>query len=558
MSVPDHLQSSFARRTAAAGRHGRDSLAKRYRRLRERLFFITQIALSAAVAWFIARDVLGHTQPFFAPVAAVVALGFSFGQRLERAVQIVVGVAVGVLIGDIAVAIIGSGYWQLAVIVFSAMAIMTVVDGRVLPTTQAGVQSAMVTILVAAPDQALSRWIDAVVGGGVALIAATVTPATPLRRPREHTAEIVEEASDLFSETTISLRERDLDRAKRALDRARASEESLLTLESLADDGLSVIRSSPFRRHHLPAVQEIADLLVPLDRAMRNLRVLVRRATIALRQGEVVPKGYLDMVDELAQITAGMAEDLRARRLPDGHRSALYELGEMTTYVTSRPTLSSEVIRAQVRSIVLDLLMVSGLSFDEAFQGIPTSYSLEGDGDLLPGFVDDHHADDPDDDEPGEHDGSTPESRAEVRDRDHDDDHARDAHREEGRREEARRRGDAGEGERGEQGGHAARDLVGRASITLGEDASREPAPARDVLAVEEADETGSGRSDGVDEDRETEQDEAAERTEDVRGRGDSPGRLDPAEESGIVDSRSIGAQERRREDDRTSRRSEA
>ncbi|GAB49546.1 FUSC family protein [Mobilicoccus pelagius] len=402
MPHPSELQDALARRTVAAGRRGRDSLAKRYRRLQERLFFITQIALSAAIAWFISRDIIGHTQPFFAPVAAVVALGFSFGQRIERAVQIVFGVAVGVLIGDVAVSIIGSGYWQLALIVFSSMAIMTVVDGRVLPTTQAGLQSAMVTILVAQPDQALSRWIDAVVGGVVALLASTITPASPLRRPRQHTAEIVSEMSELFAETTASLRERDLARAERALARARDSEEALATLESLADDGLSVIRSSPFRRRHLPAVQEIADLLPPLDRAMRNLRVLVRRATIALRQGEVVPKGYIDMVDELAQITAAMAEDLQDRHLPDGHRAAMYELGEMTTYVTSRPTLSSEVIRAQVRSIVLDLLMVTGLSFEEAFAGIPTSYTLGGDeGDYLPDFVLDGADHDSDDDPDG-------------------------------------------------------------------------------------------------------------------------------------------------------------
>lgn len=397
MPHASELQDALARRASAAQRLGRESLRKRWTRLRGRLFFITQIALSAAIAWFIARDILGNPQPFFAPVAAIVALGFSFGQRLERAVQIVFGVAVGVLIGDVAVAIFGSGYWQLVLIVFSAMAIMTFVDGRVLTTTQAGVQSAMVTILVAQPDMALSRWVDAVVGGGVALLAATITPATPLRRPRQHTAEIVSEMSTLFAETAGSLRDRDLARGMRTLSRARDSEESLTTLASLADDGLSVIRSSPFRRRHLPAVQEIADLLVPLDRAIRNLRVLIRRATVALRQGEQVPKGYIDMVAELADITAAMAGDLRARRLPDGHRAALYELAEMTTYVTSRPTLSSEVIRAQVRSIVLDLLMVSGLTFDEAMDGIPTSYSLDGDGDVLPGFVDDPHVHDRDD-----------------------------------------------------------------------------------------------------------------------------------------------------------------
>ena len=116
-------------------------------------------------------------------------------------------------------------------------------------------------------------------------------------------------------------------------------------------------------------------------------------------------------VAELAEITEAMAGDLRARHLPDGHRAALYELAEMTTYVTSRPTLSSEVIRAQVRSIVLDLLMVSGLTFEEALEGIPTSYSLVGDGDTLPGFVDDPHADHHSEPEPEPEHRDDPEGR---------------------------------------------------------------------------------------------------------------------------------------------------
>ncbi len=385
MPHTSELYAVAARRAAAARRRGRASLQQRWRRLRERLFFITQIAVSAALAWFIAGRVLGHPSPFFAPVATVVALGFSFGQRIERAVQIVLGVAVGVLVGDLVVWVVGSGYWQLALIVFASMAIMTLVDGRVLTTIQAGLQSAMVTILVAGPNQAFSRWIDAVVGGLVALVAATITPAAPLRRPRQHTSEIVRDVSDLFAETTAALRERDLGRATAALDRARDAESMLDTLKSLADDGLAVIRSSPFRRGHLPAVQEIADLHEPLERAMRNLRVLIRRATIALRQGESVPKNYIDMVSELADVTAGMADDLGRRELPAGHRAELYRLAEATTYVTSRPTLSSEVIRAQVRSIVLDLLMVSGLPFEEAMIGIPSSYSLHGEEDEILG-----------------------------------------------------------------------------------------------------------------------------------------------------------------------------
>ncbi len=368
------LADEFAPRVA---RRGAASLAGRFQRLRSRAFFIVQCGVSAAIAWFLAAHVFGHPQPFFAPVAAVVALGQSFGQRLERVVEIVAGVAVGVFVGDVIIHTIGTGYVQLAVIIVVAMALATLLDAGVLLTTQAGVQSAFVVMLLPAPGAAFSRWTDAVIGGAVALAAATITPASPLRKPRLHAAAIVEEIADVLDDAAGALRSRNIDDADAALQRARDSESALSTLQDLADDGLAVVRSSPFRRRQLPGVQRIADLLVPLDRAIRNIRVLVRRAGVAIREGEDVPKAYIDLVDDLAAATRDMAAELAQRQLPVTARAELRDLAERTTVVSAHPSLSSEVIRAQVRSTVVDLLMVTGLDHEEALAYVPASYTLE-------------------------------------------------------------------------------------------------------------------------------------------------------------------------------------
>ena len=55
------------------------------------------------VAWLIAADLLGHPTPLFAPIAAVVSLGTSYGQRLRRVVEVTIGVAVGVFVADLLV-----------------------------------------------------------------------------------------------------------------------------------------------------------------------------------------------------------------------------------------------------------------------------------------------------------------------------------------------------------------------------------------------------------------------------------------------------------------------
>lgn len=383
------------------GARSRRSLSDRLGRLRRRGFFIVQCAVSAAISWFIAREILGEAQPFFAPVAALVALGFSFGHRIERVVQIVLGVAVGVFVGDAVVAFLGSGYWQFVLIIVAAMSLTTLLDAGVLTTTQAGVQAAIVTILVAAPGQAFSRWTDAVLGGGVALLAATITPASPLRRPRQHTSTIVAGLGSVLTDAANAMRAGDLELAEAALTRARAADEQLATLRELLEDGLAVIRSSPFRRGHLPAVQVIADLAVPLDRALGSARGVIRRAASSIRRGERVPKSYIDLVADLGGVATDMADELERRHLPTHARAPLADIAERTVYVTSRPTLSSEVLRGQVRATVLDLLMVTGLRHDEAFRYIPASYSLDGHDDELHDLDDEPDEDDPRDDDRG-------------------------------------------------------------------------------------------------------------------------------------------------------------
>ncbi len=351
-----------------AARRSRKSLADRRRRLGERSFFIVQCAISAGLAWFIAERILGHSQPVFAPIAAVVTLGQSFGQRLRRAGEMVVGVAVGVLIGDLFVTHFGTGYWQLTLVILAAMAVATLLDAGVLLTTQAGVQATFITMIVPPPGQSVTRFLDAVVGGLVALLAATITPASPLRRPRQHTAAIVTDAATMLRDTATALREGDLDLVNATLHRARGSETALERLQDIADDGLAVVRSSPFRRGHLPAVQAIADLLEPLDRGIRNIRVLIRRAMVAVREGEAVPPTYIAMVEELADILDEMASSLAVRRVPEAARTRLLALAAHSRDLEEEASLSAQVIRAQVCSASVDLLRIAGMEYDDAVQ----------------------------------------------------------------------------------------------------------------------------------------------------------------------------------------------
>ena len=81
-----------------------------------------QAAVASSLAYFVAEVLVGHEQPFFAPIAAVICLSVTLGQRNRRAIELVFGVAVGLMVADLLVLVIGNGTLQIAVVVLLAMA----------------------------------------------------------------------------------------------------------------------------------------------------------------------------------------------------------------------------------------------------------------------------------------------------------------------------------------------------------------------------------------------------------------------------------------------------
>jgi uncharacterized membrane protein YgaE (UPF0421/DUF939 family) len=343
-----------------ASRRSRASLRDRAERLRQRAFVIGQAAIAAAIAYAIAGTVLGHPAPFFAPVAAIVALGVTYGQRLRRVVEVTVGVAVGVGVGDLFVSLAGTGPWQVAVVVATAMAIAVLLDAGTLIVIQAAVQATIVTTLLPDPAAGLGRWLDAVVGGLVALAVATVAPVAPLRRPRILAGLVIGELAVLLREAARSAVDGDAERASRTLSRARRTEPALRSLREAAAEGLEVVRTSPLRRRHRDDVQAVADLAEPLDRAVRNARVLARRVAVAVSAGEPVPRSYIRLVGRLADVVERMATELDQRRLPHALRADLEQLAADAARVEVSGNISAVVVLAQIRSMIVDLLPLTG------------------------------------------------------------------------------------------------------------------------------------------------------------------------------------------------------
>ena len=152
---------------------------------------------------------------------------------------------------------------------------------------------------------------------------------------------------------------------------ARGTEALLLELRAAADEGLSVIASSPFKRRHAPHVRKMVELVDPLDRAMRSTRVLVRRITVAVDRGEALPAGYLRLLLDLADAADGIARALSENASPEIGRTSMLEVAQATAALPRTSSLSTETVLAQLRSVVVDLLQVTGLDVDDAVAAVP-------------------------------------------------------------------------------------------------------------------------------------------------------------------------------------------
>ena len=357
--------------TERTTRIGRASARIRLGRWQDRWFLIVQCAVTAAIAWWLAGTVLGHPVPIFAPIAALLCLGVTFGHRLRRGIEVAVGVAVGVGVGDVFVIVFGSGAWQIALALVVAMSLATLLGAGQLMIMQSGVQSIFVVALVPGTGQAFGRWTDAIVGCLLALLVATIAPSAPLRRPRLVAAQVLQEMAGTVEAAIEALRTDDELAADAVLERARRGEHELSTLQDAAEEGLAVVRSSPFRRRHRAGVEAYAELIGPIGRAQRNLRVLARRCVSVVFRGEEVPPGQLALMADLAQVLRNMASELYDGRLPQSSRRRLTEIAAASSHLPIHTSMSAVVILAQCRSMLVDLMELTGLDHAAARELMP-------------------------------------------------------------------------------------------------------------------------------------------------------------------------------------------
>ena len=128
--------------------------------------------------------------------------------------------------------------------------------------------------------------------------------------------------------------------------------------------GREAARLSPIRRDK--GDPRDARLVRPLERATRNLRVLVRRVTVALEADQALPTALPEILDELA-------EQLDPSTAADDAAGPLIDLaGRLDPEQLGASSLSGQVVVAQLRVAMVDILEGIGLDHDRAREALPT------------------------------------------------------------------------------------------------------------------------------------------------------------------------------------------
>ncbi|MFG3302403.1 aromatic acid exporter family protein [Micromonospora chersina] len=345
------------------------TLHDRLHRVRTATGLAVQAGLAAGLAYLVSHRLLQNPQPVFAPISAVGTLAASVGQRFRRTVELIIGVAVGVFVGDVLIYFLGTGAWQLGLVVTAAILLTVFAGASVAIVIQAAATAVLiVTLSPSTQNLEIPRFVDAFIGGGIALVVtAILLPLNPLRvinRAARPALDLLAAQLDVCAE---ALRNRDRGAAQRALFRLRENKEELAALSEAIEGAKETITISPARWHRRDELTHYAEAADPIDRAMRNSGTLIRRSVTIIEDEEPVPATMPDSIAHLAESVRLLRHEFAAGEEPEKARErSLRAVSEAGRAYAEGVGFSGSVVIAQVRTTASDLMVASGIDQEEA------------------------------------------------------------------------------------------------------------------------------------------------------------------------------------------------
>ncbi|MGK5671857.1 FUSC family protein [Micromonospora sp. URMC 106] len=345
-----------------------------------------QSGLAAALAWWLAHDLLGNPSPVFAPSAAVGTIVAAVGQRARRTAVLLAGVGLGIAVGDGLIFLIGTGPWQTGVVVCLAVGLALGIAGGsgTLVSQVAGTAVLIATLSPSDRNLELPRIVDAVVGSLVGLVVvALLLPLNPIRVLNRAADPVVHALSDHLRAIAAALRAHDGDQAQHALDGLRAMEPDVQRLREALSGAQEVVTIAPARWNRRTEFERYARAITCMYWVIDDSQDLARRAAILVRHRERLPACLPDAVEILADAVRQLQQDCPRGRSLDAARHRAIRAAEAAGQAGREGVGAyGNAVVTQVRVAGGDLLRATGCSSDEAARLIRAAARLSESDDL--------------------------------------------------------------------------------------------------------------------------------------------------------------------------------
>jgi uncharacterized membrane protein YgaE (UPF0421/DUF939 family) len=333
---------------------------------------ILQIVIAGTIAYFIAHELLGHQMPAIAVTVTISILGFSRDARPRRVLESAVGILTGIVLSEIVLTLLGTGWWQLASVLFITLLVARVVSPSAPFAIAAGVQGALVMLMPAPDGGVFLRSVDGIVGGVVALVVTALIPRDPRRIAERDARRLVATLSESLDSVVTALREAHEPAAGLALERLRRTQGHLDAWTESLESAIAIARISPFLRRHLPTLRHQARVLAGLDLASRHLRVVTRRIDFLVRDG--VPRPVV--ADLFSRIAAGidlLGESLRDPTATERARAEFVAIMPLLDPTVTLPEarMPTSIVVHLLRPLLVDLSVATGMTSAEARALLP-------------------------------------------------------------------------------------------------------------------------------------------------------------------------------------------
>ena len=342
------------------------SLKAAGRRLWESAPAILQIVVAATASFAIAHWLLGHDIPVLAVTVTITSLGFNRDARPVRVLRSVLGILFGVALAAGLVALFGAGPWQLVVVLAAVLVAGRLVSANPSFAVAAALPAVLVVLLPASTGIPFERVLDAAIGGGVALLVTALLPRNPRRIAAKDAAALFSVLVESTRSIAEALRDGDPGAGELGLARLRRTQPLVDAWTESLESARAIARISPFLRQTRPELERAAAALAAADHASRHLRLIARRCEFLVRDGARRP-ALASLISTVGDGIGLLGAEVENLELAGQARSLLGDLAtRLGPDAVPGASVAETAVVLQLRPLVVDLLVATGMSLDDA------------------------------------------------------------------------------------------------------------------------------------------------------------------------------------------------